>query len=305
VVYAAANGNTAVQVKTGDAPTPTLTIAPASNTVDSNAPLGVTVTVGEGSTIPQGTVTLTSGSYSDEVLTAVGGVYSFTIPSNTLNAGTDTLEATYSGDGTYGSASNTATVTVTESTFTLTPVVTPSSIAPGASAVSTITVSSVAGYAGAVTLTCQQQSGPSNASDAPSCFVTSTSAGVAISSSSPSGMVAFTVSTTAPITAALSYPDLGGRGRGWAGAGGGAILALLVFLGVPARRRSWRSMLGVLVLMAALGSLTACGGGGSSSTTPPNTNPGTTAGTYVFLVQGTGNPSVTPAVSTTFTVTVN
>jgi hypothetical protein len=61
-------------------------------------------------------------------------------------------------------------------------------------------------------------------------------------------------------------------------------------------------MLGILVLMAALGSLAACGNG--STTTGP-TNPGTSAGTYTFTVTGTGNPTVTPAPTTTFTVTVN
>jgi hypothetical protein len=107
--------------------------------------------------------------------------------------------------------------------------------------------------------------------------------------------------------AELAYPKL--PGKGWMGAGGGAVLALLVFFGIPARRRSWRQMLGILVLMVALGSLSACGGGGSSGGGGGGGggtgDPGTTAGTYTFLVQGTGTPSVTPAVSTTFTVTVN
>jgi hypothetical protein len=88
------------------------------------------------------------------------------------------------------------------------------------------------------------------------------------------------------------------------GAGGGAVLALLCFVGIPARRRSWRQMLGLLVLMAALGGMSACGGG-SSGGGGGQSDPGTTAGTYTFLIQATGNPSVTPSVSTTFTVTVN
>jgi hypothetical protein len=37
---------------------------------------------------------------------------------------------------------------------------------------------------------------------------------------------------------------------------------MLLFFGVPARRRSWRSMLGMLVLMVILGAMVGCGGGG-------------------------------------------
>lgn len=83
-----------------------------------------------------------------------------------------------------------------------------------------------------------------------------------------------------------------------------SVLAFLLFMGIPARRRSWRAMLGMLVVMAALGSMTACGGspGGSS---PGQKNPGTTAGTYTLTVTGTGSPSVTPIPTTIFTLTVN
>jgi MYXO-CTERM domain-containing protein len=120
-----------------------------------------------------------------------------------------------------------------------------------------------------------------------------------------------TVTTTAPntTTGRLASPRIGGKRRGWEGAGGGAVLALLLFFGIPARRRKWQSMLGVLVLTMALGSLAACGGGGggnstTTTTTTTTTDPGTAAGTYTFTVVATGNPSVTPAVQTTFTVTV-
>jgi hypothetical protein len=104
----------------------------------------------------------------------------------------------------------------------------------------------------------------------------------------------------------LVYPKMPGKGRGWAGAGGGAVLALLVFLGIPARRRSWRQMMGVLALMAALGSLAACGGGNSVSGGGGGGGiSGTTLGSYTFTVTGTGSPAVSPIPSTTFTVTVN
>jgi hypothetical protein len=99
----------------------------------------------------------------------------------------------------------------------------------------------------------------------------------------------------------LVLPNPSGKGKGWVGAGGGAVLAFLLFLGIPSGRRSWKSMLGVLILMVALGSLAGCGGGGGGGTS----NPGTTAGTYTFTVTATGSPAVTPAPTTTFTLTVN
>jgi hypothetical protein len=115
----------------------------------------------------------------------------------------------------------------------------------------------------------------------------------------------FAIGTSAPI-AELTLPKTNGHGRGWAGAGGGAVLALLMFFGIPARRRSWRSMVGMIVLMVALGSLAGCGGGGSSNSGGGgNSDPGTAAGTYTFTVTGVGNPSVTPTPTTTFAVTVN
>lgn len=83
--------------------------------------------------------------------------------------------------------------------------------------------------------------------------------------------------------------------------GGGAFLAFLVFLGIPARRRAWRSMLCALGLIAALGAITACSGG---ITQPNQGSHGTTAGSYTFTVTGTGTPAVNPAPTTMFTVVI-
>jgi hypothetical protein len=130
---------------------------------------------------------------------------------------------------------------------------------------------------------------------------------VALTSSTTSGTATASITTTAA-TSELAYPKLPGKGRGLFGAAGGALLAFVVFLGIPARRRSWRSMLGILVLMTMLGSLTACGGGGSSSSnnnTGTTGTSGTTTGTYTFTVTGTGSDSATTTETTTFSVTVD
>jgi hypothetical protein len=99
----------------------------------------------------------------------------------------------------------------------------------------------------------------------------------------------------------MKKPPMGG----WAEAGSGAVLALLVFFGIPARRRGWRAMVGALVLLAGLGSLAACGGGSSSGNGGGGGNPGTTSGSYTFTVTGTGNDTAKTVATTTFTVTVN
>jgi asparagine N-glycosylation enzyme membrane subunit Stt3 len=76
----------------------------------------------------------------------------------------------------------------------------------------------------------------------------------------------------------LSYPAR--PGTPWYTAAG-ATLACLLLIGIPARRRSWLTMLGMLALLVALaGGVLACGSGGSISI------PGTTAGTYTITVTG-------------------
>ena len=126
-----------------------------------------------------------------------------------------------------------------------------------------------------------------------------------MSTTATTGTVTFSIGTTAK-AAALTYPNVNGKARTTelAGLGGGAIVAFLVFLGIPVRRRSWRQMLGLLILIAALGGLSSCGSGGTSGG-GGTSDPGTTAGTYTFTVSATGTPTVTPAVSTTFSVVVN
>ncbi len=183
----------------------------------------------------------------------------------------------------------------------------PAAIAPGASTTSTITATAAGGYAGTVSLSCALTTSPGGATDLPSCTVTSGSP-VTLSAGTTSGTATVTVTTTPPTMATLIRPGVG-HGRGWPLLSGAA-LALLVFLGVPARRRSWWAMPGFTVILVALASFSACGGGsinsgGGGGGGGGNSNPGTTTGTYIFTVTGTGNPAVSPAPTITFAVMVN
>jgi trimeric autotransporter adhesin len=152
--------------------------------------------------------------------------------------------------------------------------------------------------------------GPTNSSgDAPTCAVTGSP--VSLSSGTTSGSATATVTTVAASTSDLVVPKFN-NGKGWLGAGSGALLALLVFFGIPARRRSWRTMLGILVALVVMGVMSSCGGGSSSSGGGGggggggSSNPGTAAGTYTFTVTSSGSATSTPAPgSQTFTVSVN
>ncbi len=218
---------------------------------------------------------------------------------STTSAGTYTVTVT----GTSGSISQTTgvSVTVTAATgsggdYTLS-ATTPAAVTRGAAASSTVTVSSTNGYAGTVTVACALTSSPTSALDLPTCSASIST--VNLTTSTTSGTVTFNVGTTAAPTAALEKPAFGG-GRGWAGGGAGVVMALLVFFGIPRRRRNWRSMLGILAVLVALGGLSGCSNFWAN---PYDT--GTTSGAYTFTVTGTGSPAVTPAPTATFTLTVN
>jgi hypothetical protein len=293
--------------------TPTgITVTPSATSIAANVALTVTgtVSVPASDPTPSGTVTLTSGGYTSAATElSGGGAYSIAIPASSLSVGSDTLTVTYSGDGNYlPGTPGTGTVTVTApaapASYALSASAPAAVSPPDTSASSTVTVTASNGYAGTVTLTCALTSSPTGASDLPTCAPGGAS--LTLSSTLTTGTATVTVTTTAATSGALVRPDLR-RNRMTLASLGAAAFALLALLGIPAQRRWWRAMLGALVLLAALGSLSACGGGGGSggSSGGGTTNPGTTAGTYTFTVTGTGNPAVTPAPTTTFTVTVN
>ena len=270
---------------------------PASASVNTGQSLNVSVTVSGSGPAPTGSVTLGGGGYSSAPQALAGGSATIAIPANKLSAGSDTLTVTYNGDSFYNTSSGTATVNVTQSSFSLSATA-PTAISRGGSAASTVTVSSNSSYSGTVTLTCAKASGPTNQSgDDPTCSIPGTAMNVG-------GTATATVTTVAATTGALVQPGFGGQNRGLAA--GATALALIFLCGIPPRRRNWRSILGVVVLLVALGSVAACGGGGGGgSNGGGNRNPGTASGAYTFTVTATGNPAVTPAPTATFTVTVN
>lgn len=292
--YGSATGSAGVTVN--PLPAPPVTVTPASNSINSGQSLNVTASVA-GTPTPTGTVTLKSGTYTSAAQTLASGSATVAIPANSLGAGSDTLTVTYSGDSNYGASSGTASETVTQSTYTLAASA-PAAINRGSSAASTITWTTTNNYSANINLTtCTLNAGsPSNSTaDTPKCTLSSASFGT-------SGSGTATVTTSAATTGALLKPHVGG----WAEAGGGAILAVLVFFGIPARRRGWRAMLGMSVLIFTLASLSGCGsGGGSNGGGGGTSDPGTASGSYVFTVKTTGADPAATTSTVNFTVTVN
>lgn len=298
--YATASGTASETVTQATLLTPTVTVAASPSSFSSGQGTTVTVTVTGSGATPTGTIVLTSGSFTSASHTLSGGTTTFSLSPGVLAVGTDTITAAYAGDAVYAAANGTTQVTITQSTYTLA-ATTPVAINRGTSASSTITWTTTTGYSSNVNLTsCTLNSGaPANsAADTPTCNVSATAFG-------QSGSGTATVATKAATTAELNRPAF--PGRGMALAGSGAILALTVFFGIPARRRGWRAMLGMLVMMLAFGALSACGSGGGSNGGGGggSSDPGTASGQYTFTVKATGTDSASTTATTMFTVTVN
>ena len=279
---------------------PTVTVTPGSSSITTSQALTVKVAV-SGTPTATGSVTLSSGSYTSAATPLSSGSAQIVIPAGSLAAGSDTLTGAYSGDGNYSANTGTASVTVTVPPPSFTIAGTAVSIARGATTgnTSTITVAPANGFTGSIALAAAVTSSPSGAHYPPTFSFGSTSP-VSITGTT-AGIATLTISTTAASIAAMEYPNR--RGVPWYAAASGT-LACVLLLGIPARRRSWRTMLGLVVLLVALaGGVLACGGGGGSGGGGGgggNSIPGTTSGTYVVTVTGTaGATNVTGAVTLT------
>ncbi|MGH9586900.1 MAG: protease pro-enzyme activation domain-containing protein, partial [Acidobacteriaceae bacterium] len=206
--------------------------------------------------------------------------------------GNYTVEVT----GTSGGQTETAqfTVNVSSATFALAPNPISLSLAAGATTGNTASfnVTPSGGFTGNVTFACTVKTAPANANDPPTC-----SASPANVTGTSAATTTLTVTTTAATTSASHNPL-----NKFFTVGGGVVIAGLLFFGIPARSRKWRSILVILVFAGIAGLSIGCGSGGSGSGRGGGgggtTIPGTTAGAYVLTVTGTSG-------STTATTTVN
>jgi uncharacterized membrane protein len=294
--------STSIALTVKSPPSFTLSALPSSLTVVQGESTSSTVSV-TGNWGFAGAVTLTALNIPSGVTAAwstnptTGSSVLTLTASGTAAIGTTNATIT----GTSGSLTTSTTIALTVNVppgFTLSPSpLSPATVTPGAAGTSTITVTPAGGFTGSVALTAAITSSPTGAADAPTLSFGSTTP-VSITGAS-AGTATLTIYTTAPTSAALIHPKR--PGAPWYVAGDATLACLLLF-GIPARRRSWRTMLGLLIFLAFLaGGALGCGGAFSIGRRGDTGNPGTTAGAYTITVTGASS-TLTAAGTVTLTV---
>jgi hypothetical protein len=279
---------------------PYITVTPAAASIQSTQSLPVSVWVHTavlGGTQATGNVTLSSSSYTSAATALTNAIAQITIPAGTLAAGVDTLQAAYA-DGNFPGATGQGSVTVTapppNPSFTI--AATAVTITAGATTgnTSTITVMPAGGFTGSIALT----AAISPTTGIPPTLGFGATTPVSITSTA-AGTATLTVGTIGSGSGGgCTAMNEGQRGTPWY-AGSGAVLACLFLCGIPTRRRRWRAMIVMLMLLVSfVGGVLACGSGGHSCPVIPA---GTTPGTYTVTVTGT---SGTETAMGTFTLIV-
>lgn len=280
----------------------TITPAPTATTLSSGlvaqgASFSATVSTSSFGAPPSGTVTFFIGGAQIGSPVAVTGLAASTNPQtgalqaaqatamftdSQLANGQYSVSATYSGDTNYTGSSAPPTTINLQPDFSLT-AGSPSIIiaSPGDAGTSTLTISGIENFNGAVGFSCSGLPSMSNCQFRPS-------------SVTGSGSTTLTISTTAAGTAL--FMPYGSNGIDWHLFGGEIALAVMFLLGSAGCRRYRFKRLG-LAVAAFVFCATGCGGGSHSA--PPN--PGTVPGTYSVIVTATSG-ALTHSVAVTLTV---
>jgi hypothetical protein len=255
-------------------PTVSVSLSPSSITTAEAMIATIGVSEGTGSPLATGSVTISGGTYTSAAAQLVNGTAQINIPVGSLAAGTYPLTATYAPDAnsssTYLNATGNAIITVTPANFTIsgTSIIVASGATTGNT--STITVTPAGWFSGTISLSCAIT--PVAANNPATCSIQPASITL-------NGTTAVTTILTASTTGAASSFNQPNKLL-WPSAGGAA-LALVFLFGIPGRRRSWRTMLGmVLLLLAVCGAIPGCTGTLSHSTPP---------GLYSITVTGTSS----------------
>ncbi len=290
------------------APTTTSAVGLPSSTIGVNVSFTATVNTQSRGIAPTGTVQLlANGNPVDGPYTLNGTSFSasngtYAMGSVNINEslpeGNDSLTLQYSGDSNYaGSVSSPVMIAVRDYALAANP----STInipAAGQSGTSAITISSLNGFAGTITLSCDTGFLGVNCTISPGS--------VNIFSGSSSATATLTVSTQGPVNAFAPSPLRTGPpsyrlpiGWYWKLA---MLLALAAFWGLAVTRRRIPSLL-FAVILTVVGVWAACGGGGGGggSIPPPTPTPAATVlpTSLAFSQQATGSTSAPQSVTVT------
>jgi hypothetical protein len=281
-------------------PSTTTPSTPISLTVfvdTTSNPIGTAGSLGNA---PTGTVTFFNGATQvgrPVPVTATFDSNGFAAAQATMSvtlASSASLTAKYSGDANYLTSTSPAfSVTVNGAAdFTLTntpPNPNPVTIAaPGQSGSSIITVSSLNGFTGTVTLSCSVS--PQNLSDPPTCSM-SAPGNVVLTNATTSGTGTVTMFTTAASSLWIKPVDSPRQpfGLPWIGALATVLYAALLLIRFTSTRKRFGFTVIALVLLTTGFALVGCGGGGGGG---GGGNPGTTPSAYTVTVTAmSGNTS--------------
>lgn len=246
---------------------------------------------------PTGTVKVVSGSYASAPAALSAGSATITVPAGSLPAGSNAVNAMYTPDTASSSLYTTATAaTVVVVTAPAPPGFAVSGLAmtvtAGATSNNTLAISVMPanGFTGTVALSAAVTSSPSGAQNLPALSFGSTSQ-VNVTGATAAAAT-MTIATVASTQSSCTASNQLQRKTPWYAATSAA-LACVLLLGIAPRRRRWRSMLGMLVLLiGVVGGMFACGGGSKSTACSNIVTPGTTPGTYTITITGTSGTIV-------------
>lgn len=250
---------------------------------------------------PTGSVVLKSGTTTLAEANLDGSTASglatgtATISTSNLPRGTAEIYAVYLGDANYA-ASTSASIKVNgKPAFTLANI---SISLPGehTTGAGNLAVTSLDGYAGTVNITCALVTGPKTATPA-ECGMDPASVKLTAGSTANPLILIFGKGTKLPVGVTLGS-NAPSHGLGLGLSAGGAVLACGLLFGIPGRipgrRRGWRAMLSIVLLLVAVSGFTAC------VSTPKIV----THGQYTFTVTGTDSADSTIKATATVSVRV-
>jgi hypothetical protein len=234
----------------------TTSLTSSANAVAAGSPVTLTTVVTGSTDLPSGSVTFFDGGTQVGSPVTLDGSAHASLATSSLPVGSQTITASFSGNGEYNSSSSLAlTVNVTNSpgadfTFGTGSGVTGATMGAGQSVTIPVTLQGTSGFSGIVTITCAGlPTGAACTSSPPTVSVNSSGASTANILITTTGAHSGTGSVTMGLIRRAALPVAG-------------IFSLFTFLW----RRSRKGAMAVALLATSV--LIACGGGGGGSTLP-------------------------------------